>query len=209
MAKSSTRRRIDPTAGSQQFVVSEVNPNDTCGGQCACGHHPTDQAGPFIVFPAKMMPQAGRVPRAVVCAGCAKAAVLSIERGDEVSVVGAGAVYDRTFDGGEPDAPPDFKVLKARYEQAAVTPPNTPGTMPSFHDWLAAEGYTGNKPDAVVTGTATKATSLLQARADTTPVAMRGGPVHGRTDDPVAQISNPDNWGTPDDLTPVHVTPID
>jgi hypothetical protein len=197
MAKPTTaRRRIDPAAGSQQFVVSEINPNHAVGEQCACGHRPTDQQGPFVVFAGDAMPHHGRRVRTVVCAGCAKAAVLSIERGDEVSVVGTGSLTDAQFDGGQPDVPEDLGGLKLEYQGYAARV----GLLNalSWNDWLDEKGYDGNRPDPVITGVDPNAKSLLQARADTSPVGMKGGAVHGRIDDPVEQLGNPDNWGVPE-----------
>jgi hypothetical protein len=191
-------RRV-PTNGADRYIVSEQNPNDTCGGHCACGQHPPDQHGPFIVFAAEAAPHAGRRVQVVVCAPCAKSAVVAIERGDEVARVGAGGAEDRAFDGGEPDQTEDYQALKARYEKEAV------GTslleLPSFDEWLAAQGAAPRAANLVrhsTTGIDPNATSLVQARADTSPVGVRGGPVYGRTDDPVEQLSNPDNWGTPE-----------
>jgi hypothetical protein len=197
MAKSKHRRI--PTNGAERYVVSEINPNEHCGGHCACGRKPHDQGGPYIVFPGEVIADGKFRVRPVVCAPCAKAAVLAIERGDEVSVVGAGSLSDADFDGGVPDQPEDYLQLKARYESEVAGTPLA--HIPTFADWLAArDSEVSNQPGAVTTGIDPNATSLVQARADTSPVGTRGDrtPV-GRTDDPAAQLSNPDNWGTPED----------
>jgi len=188
------------------FVISEQNPNDTCGGDCACGHHPTDQKGPFIVFQSKMAPRGGRQPQTVVCAPCAKSAVIQIEHGGEVARVGAGHADDKQFDGGAPDMPADLAVLKNRYESEAARSGDLL-SMPSFDDWLSEHSDVKRSRNLVAngkTGIDPNATSLLQARADTSPVGIRGDrtPV-GRIDDPAEQVGNPDNWGTPEELAPV------
>lgn len=195
MSENKTRRRIEP-GGSQQFVVSEQNPNDTCGGDCACGQHPTDQKGPFIVFRGRAFPRGGRTPAIVVCAPCAKTAVLGIERGDEVAIVGAASPQDIHFDGGEADAPPDYQKLKGRYESECAGLSLL--EVPTFNAWLDAKGYDGNRPADLKTGIDPNAKTLVQARAATSPVGMKGGAVHGRIDDPAEQLANPDNWGVPE-----------
>jgi hypothetical protein len=63
------------------------------------------------------------------------------------------------------------------------------------------------------TGIDPNASSLLSARADTSPVGIRGGPVPGgRIDDPAKQLADPDRWGVPeavqDDPQATHAAPV-
>lgn len=193
-------RRVQ-TNGADNFVLSEQNPNDTCGGHCACGKHPTDQHGPFIVFKGEGPVQLGHQVKLVVCAPCAKSAVVKIENDDELLRVGAGGPRDNEFDGGEPTAPADFQAHKARYEGVMAGRPLL--ETPTLAEWLKAEGLSEVQGDATgglaTTGIDPNAKSLLQARADTSPVGTRGDrtPV-GRIDDPVEQLKDPANWGVPE-----------
>lgn len=192
-------RRV-PTTGANHFVVSELNPNESCGGLCACGSKPHDQQGPYIVFAGEIV-QNGKRVRPVVCTPCAKAAVIHVEQGGEVAVVGAGSAADLEFDGGQPTASADYQGLKKRYESEMAG--RELRDMPTLHEWLKSNGHDvyGDATGGLSkTGVDPNATSLVQARADTSPVGVRGGPIYGRTDDPAAQLANPDNWGTPEGL---------
>ena len=193
-------KRHVPTSGAERYTLSELNPNDGNGGWCACGPHPEDQQGPFIVFHGAVT-AGNKAVRPVVCAACAKSAVLSVERGDDVGIVGPASPKDLSFDGGTPDAPSDVKRLHEEYNAYAIA--EGLARAKNFSEWLEDRGLDmwgrSLRGGLDETGVDPNAKSLLQARADTTPVGMRGGAVHGRIDDPVEHASNPDSWGTPGD----------
>lgn len=56
---------------AERYIVSEVNPNDSCGGGgCLCSETKVPEAeGPYIVFHAQEM-ASNISPHAVLCASC-------------------------------------------------------------------------------------------------------------------------------------------
>jgi hypothetical protein len=53
------------------FLLSETNPNDTCGGSgCLCGETKNpDSRGPYVVVP-ELETESNISPFVVICAGC-------------------------------------------------------------------------------------------------------------------------------------------
>lgn len=98
------KRRKIVTDGLENFRISETNPNASMGlPGCACGSW--ECKGPYIVFPNTRIAGGGRRGGVVsISASCAKAAVLRIERGDEIGRLGTG----RVGEDGKPSAPADM-----------------------------------------------------------------------------------------------------
>lgn len=183
--------------GASRYVLSERNPNPH--GECLCsptGRH-EDCTGPYLVFTHANLEQVGgKAPLAVLSAACAKSAVVAIERGDEIGVVGSGSAADDQFDGGEPTEPEDEVALKALYEAYV----RDVGLLEAM-DWdtYRVENGFGAKRAArplEVTGIDPNESALLQAAADSRPVGMRGGTVHGVISEPGAFA----HVGTPDEV---------
>lgn len=179
------QRRSIPTRGANRFIVSERNPN--AHGECLCsptGRH-EDCTGPFMVFThADLAAVGGKAPLAVVSVGCAKAAVLHVERGEELSQVGSGSAADDEFDGGEPTEPEDEQALKAQYE-VYVRDTGLMGAM-DWDDYRKEHGFPKHRARRPLetTGIDPHAKSILQARADASPVRVK--PVAGVTSEPGA-----------------------
>lgn len=145
-------KRINiPTNGANRFVVSDSNPNPH--GECLCSPdgRNEDCHGPFAVFThSEMRPVGGKAPLPVLSVGCAKAAVLQVERGGEIAHVGAASVADASFDGGVPDEPPDAQALKVQYEQLATEVPLT--ELPSWDEYKRQHGVTAARRPLSTTG---------------------------------------------------------
>lgn len=193
-------KRINiPTNGADRFVVSGTNPNPH--GECLCspdGRH-TDCHGPFMVFThSEMRPVGGKAPLPVLSVGCAKSAVLKVERGGEIAQVGAASIEDENFDGGEPDDAPGEQALKAQYEQLQTRVGLS--ELPSWDEYKAEHGLVGGKRPLATTGIDPNAKSLVEARAATAPVHSQKRLVAGYVGEPGARAYE----GTPDeDRTPV------
>jgi hypothetical protein len=68
---------------AEQFVISQVNPNDTVGGGgCVCDEeHQTDCKPPYIVFSDTLM-DSPISPNTVLCARCARLAIAKLDEAE-------------------------------------------------------------------------------------------------------------------------------
>lgn len=189
-------KKIQPR-GASRFVTSQRNPNPH--GECLCspGSRHEDCTGPFLIFTHANMEQVGgKAPLAVLSSACAKSAVVQIERGDEIGVIGSGSAADDAFDGGEPTEPEDEVALRALYEAYV----RDVGLLEAL-DWdtyREEAGFPKNRSARPLetTGIDPNESSLLQEAADSRPVGQRGGTVYGVTSEPGAFA----HVGTPDEV---------
>lgn len=77
--------------GAQRYSISDVNPNEACGGGgCACSPTKNEDAkGPFVIFPASET-DSNLSPHVVVCAGCINGAAVALDPDTDTDVLSAG-----------------------------------------------------------------------------------------------------------------------
>lgn len=159
------RIRIEPITNGT-FQISATNPNP--GGECLCSPYGTgvDCKGPYMVFQRAHVVTSGRRIIPVICMGSVKAALMHVESGGEVGIVGSGRPEDAGFDGGTPTDLPDYTRLRTAYQQLATTVPLT--ELPSWDQYLEEKGY---EPGGSPTASATRSTSLTGIDPDAKPLA--------------------------------------